>query len=214
MDESEELVDLREVQWKSEQETLETTTEQRAAASQQTATSPPAAARPTNGPHFYTCSYGKDCLYPGGLKYRSHLCDKCEVRLHAMCSHEIGHTGYKVLCKQHAVEEHINALTSTGRTGRQVALTCTRTWWSHTYTRTHVHCTRTQTHEHVRACMHTCRRADHEPICMTDFLKRTYQPQVGNRAVKYQARRRQVNTLNVRKFVLLAPKSLHSAKEN
>ena len=142
------MVDLRQVQWKLEEarETTpeqpaaaaqQTTTEQPATASQQTTTAQPAAARSRTGPHCYTCSYGKDCLYPGGLKYRSHLCDKCEVRSHAMCSHEIGHTGHKVLCKRHAVEEHINALKS--RTGRQVTLTYTRVWWSHTYTHTNTH---------------------------------------------------------------------------
>ena len=115
VDESEEVVNLREVEWVLA-EAQPTTTARPAAEAQPTTTAQPAAAQPSSGPHCYTCSYGQDCLYPGGLKYRSHLCDKCDVRSHAMCSHEIGHTGDKVLCKRHAVEEHINALQV--RTGR------------------------------------------------------------------------------------------------
>ena len=128
VDESEEVVDLREVQWVLV-EAQQTITAQPDAAAQQTTTRH----GQRTGPHSYTCSYGQDCLYPGGLKYRSHLCDKCDVRSHAMCSHELGHTGDKVLCKKrHAVEEHVHTLKV--RTGRQLPRIHTHVWWSHVNT--------------------------------------------------------------------------------
>ena len=133
-DGSEEFVDLSELEegkdWVSDARSAESavsTTAQQPAGVTAPHPSEVTAPQPADGTAAApvpTCSYGDDCLYPSGMKFQMHLCHKCNVRSHAMCSHEVGHTGDKVLCKPCAVAYHTDAMRreESARRGRLVCL--------------------------------------------------------------------------------------------
>ena len=49
------------------------------------------------------CAYGDVCIYRTfPRKYSMSKCDECDARVHALCSHEAGHSMYRKLCPLHA----------------------------------------------------------------------------------------------------------------